>query len=132
MATASTASAGPFYPAALDGWCDRGEACLYYNSNLEGAVYDVNYSVANYAFPTPAKFQTSHNGHGTLSAGAGQDVWNNAASAYNNSRCWLDIYYNSNFDSHVYVQEINPGQWANLDPVLKNNNASQKLKGCPP
>lgn len=41
-------------------------------------------------------------------------------------------YYNSNMDGHIYVQEIGPGQWANLDPILKNNNASQKLKGCPP
>jgi hypothetical protein len=132
VAAAPAASAGPEYQKSLDGWCDKGEACLYYNSNLSGAVFDVNYSVANYEIPLPARFHTSFNGLGNLSAGAGQGVWNNAASAVNKTRCWLYIFYNSNFDGHVYVQEIGPGRWANLDPQIKNNNASQLLTGCPP
>jgi hypothetical protein len=132
IAVAGPASAAPGAPATLDGWCDQGEACLYYNSNLEGAIFDVPYNVPSFAFAGPNRklpeFTWSRGGTGDINAGAGQRVWNNAASVRNKSRCFLRIYYNSNYDGRVDAQEIAPGQWANLDPVLKNNNASMKFE----
>jgi hypothetical protein len=126
VVVASPAQAAPGAPAPLDGWCDLGEACLYYNSNLAGGIYDVTWNIWNYA---PARFSCSWGGTGTICAGAGQQVWNNAASVRNNNEyCDLAIFYNSNY--HGYVQVIPRRSWANLDPTLKNNNASQEWIHC--
>lgn len=122
---AGPAQAMPGAPATLDGYCDPGEACLFYNSNLDGGIYDVTWDIRNYDIPSPAKFICNTMGRGDACAGAGQGVWNNAASVYNNGTCALAVFYNSDFNNSVYVQVIPAHSWANLAPILKNNNASQ-------
>ncbi|MFI6986619.1 peptidase inhibitor family I36 protein [Embleya sp. NPDC050154] len=99
-----------------DGACNDGDACLYYNSNAKGARFDHRYNVANYS---GYRFMPSPDG----SSGAWTAVKNNAASVWNNDPTHiLRIYYGSNYQGPV--QEIGPKSTANLDPALKNNNAS--------
>jgi hypothetical protein len=102
-----------------------GDACLYYNSNLAGAR-DADPYTNNYG--TTYTFKSYYGG----SNGAGQLVWNNAASVYNESGCYnLNIWYNSNQAGPV--QTIGKSDWANLNATLKNNNASQSwtyVGGC--
>ncbi|MFJ3792709.1 peptidase inhibitor family I36 protein [Kitasatospora sp. NPDC090091] len=133
LVISSQAQAAPDYASALDGWCDQGEVCFYYNSNNAGAIFDVNFSIANYGFPvgdqTYAKFVCSKRarGDGPLCNGAGQRVWNNAASVYNNSGCDVVVYYNSNYDLSNAYQVIPRWGWANLSSTMKNQNASHKF-----
>ncbi|MFI9330316.1 peptidase inhibitor family I36 protein [Kitasatospora sp. NPDC052868] len=134
VAVSSAAQAQPLYQENLDGWCDQGEICLYYNSNVAGAVFDVNFDVPHYGFPVEgqpggAEFVCSAQAHGDgpLCSGAGDRVWNNAASVLNESGCDVAIYYNSNYDGSYAYQIITRGTWANLKPRLKNQNASHRF-----
>ncbi|MFF2044173.1 peptidase inhibitor family I36 protein [Kitasatospora sp. NPDC058170] len=134
VAVSSEAQASPLYQSNLDGWCDEGEICLYYNSNVAGSVFDVNYDVSNYAFniegqPGGAEFVCSAQAHGDgpLCSGVGQHVWNNAASVLNESGCDVAIYYNSGFNGSYAYQVITRGGWANLNSKLKNQNASHRF-----
>ncbi|MFF2044174.1 peptidase inhibitor family I36 protein [Kitasatospora sp. NPDC058170] len=134
MVVSSEAQADPLYQSNLDGWCDRGEICLYYNSNIAGAVFDVNFNVSHYGFPVPgqpggAEFVCSKQAHGDgpLCNGAGKSVWNNAAAVLNESNCDVAIFYNSNYNGSYAYQVITRGSWANLNSKLKNQNASHKF-----
>jgi hypothetical protein len=117
MSTTGTAHAGSSGSAAVE--CASGYACLYYNSNFSGAVYRQLIAVPDYAGYT---FVASSKG----SAGAGSGVKNNAASVDN----WdfangIRIYYNSNYVG--VSQSIGAGGTANLNPDLKNQNASGRF-----
>ncbi|MFE6775475.1 peptidase inhibitor family I36 protein [Streptomyces sp. NPDC057702] len=110
---AAPASAAP--QPITSGSCEDKYVCLYYNSDLKGAMFKHRYNIPNYAGYV---FTASDAG----SAGAGQPVKNNAASVTNWDRGnGIRIYVNSNYD----------GKWdgvpawtsRNLD-VTKNNNAS--------
>jgi hypothetical protein len=136
-ANVGEAQAAPDIPAPLDGWCDQGEACLYYNSNISGAVYDISWNVSNYGIPSGgqpySRFVCSAQAHGDgpLCSGAGQRVWNNAASVINrNGLCDLMIFYNSGYNRSYAYQIIPRSSWANLDPTMKNENASQAFVNC--
>ncbi|MBC3985634.1 peptidase inhibitor family I36 protein [Streptomyces sp. AC536] len=109
------ASAAP--KAVTTGGCQDKHICLYYNSDLKGAMFQHRYNISNYAGYV---FTASDAG----SAGAGQPVKNNVASADNaDAGNGIRIYVNSN-----YVGDwdgVPPWTWRNLD-VAKNNNASGK------
>jgi hypothetical protein len=121
-ATAATLSSGMAFAVDNTANCDAifdggGDACLYYNSNLAGAR-DADPNTNNYG--TTYTFKAYYGG----SNGAGQLVWNNAASVYNETSCYdLHIWYNSN--QAGAMQTIGKSDWANLNATLKNNNASQ-------
>jgi hypothetical protein len=128
VAMAGTASADPLQQVSQDGWCDLGEVCLFYHSNLVGAVFDSTYTLWNYG---AYQFKCSRQafGDGPLCSGSGEPVWNNAASVYNRNKfCDVAIFYHSNYGGAVQV--IPRQHWANLNPTLKNNNASQKFVNC--
>lgn len=95
-------------------------ACLYYNSNFQGATFwDQNGNskgAENYGAPNWYTFSGGN--------GAGIYVKNNAASVYNyDTNYSVTIYYNSNNSGPS--QYIKRGTGANLNSTLKNNNASQ-------
>ncbi|MFI9307188.1 peptidase inhibitor family I36 protein [Streptomyces triculaminicus] len=97
--------------------CELKYACLYYNSNLNGAMFKHRYNVSDYA---GWRFEASSRG----SAGAGEYVKNHAASVDN----WdpdngIRIYTNSNYQGNW--DGFPPFDSHNLD-VAKNNNASGK------
>lgn len=112
--------ATPAHAAARDGFCNPGEFCFYYNSNLQGSVSDHVGSLANYGAtqPTCYEFKSSGNGQGRC-------IKNDAASAWNRTGKFVRVYFNSNYGG-VYHQ-IPPGQKVNLSPALKNNNASHRV-----
>ncbi|MFF5160633.1 peptidase inhibitor family I36 protein [Streptomyces sp. NPDC000348] len=100
---------------ATDLWSNR--LCLFYNSDQQGSFAGFTKSVADLE---PWIF-----GHiGTTTAGQGQPVKNNAASAANpGSPCWR-VYYNSNYagpsdtiNGYSYRQLVN----------TYNENASVKV-----
>lgn len=81
--------------------CSSGSFCLYYNSNLGGSRLTLGNSVGDLA---GYKFTTS-------GAGEGQNVKNNAASAWNKNLCPVSVYFYSNYggawDSFGYNQSGN-------------------------
>ncbi|MET8416471.1 peptidase inhibitor family I36 protein [Streptomyces sp. NPDC005134] len=104
-------------PAQAAEGCNTPEACLSYNSNLQGAIFVHQTSLADYA-----GYAFSISSYGG-SAGAGQFVKNNAASVENlNLNYRYRVYYNSNY-SGAY-QTVGTEAWANLNSTLKNENAS--------
>ncbi|MEU5984958.1 peptidase inhibitor family I36 protein [Streptomyces sp. NPDC047434] len=127
LVSATGAAASPTATVSKDGWCDKGEVCLYYNSNLYGGMFDVNYNVLNYGADD---FRCSLDGSGgrDICNGSGSNVWNNAASVRNNSGCDVVIYYNSGYKGAK--QDILRHTWANLNATLKNNNASHQFIRC--
>lgn len=128
LATSDVAVAAPGRPVAGDGWCDSGEACFFYNSNLAGAVYDTPHNLSIYDVQQ-FKCSMQAYGDGSLCSGAGRQVHNNAASVMNNNKyCDLAIYYNSNWSGSVQV--VRAQTWANLNSRLKNENASHKFINC--
>ncbi|WEV27706.1 peptidase inhibitor family I36 protein [Streptomyces sp. 71268] len=107
------ASAAP--KPITSGGCEDKYVCLYYNSDLKGAMFKHRYNISNYAGYV---FTASDAG----SAGAGQPVKNNAASATN----WeqgngIRIYVNSNYIGDW--DGVPAWTWVNLS-ATKNNNAS--------
>lgn len=119
--TVSLAAVPTAFAAEGDGNCtsnDVGGAdlCLYYNSNLSGARFNDPYT-DNYA----GRVFVAWSGG---SAGAGQLVKNNAASARNYDATFTAIvWFNSNQAGPN--EAVAPLTWLNLDSTLKNNNASQ-------
>ncbi|GAA2993488.1 peptidase inhibitor family I36 protein [Streptomyces fulvorobeus] len=101
--------------------CSDFHVCLHYNSDYQGALFDQLYDTPDYA---GRYFEASING----SAGAGQQVKNNAASVDNWDRLSrVRIYYNSNYDGSYAYQTIAKNGKANLNATMKNNNASGKF-----
>ncbi|MEV4190690.1 hypothetical protein [Streptomyces toxytricini] len=114
VSLASVLALAPSASASGDGNCGKRDTCFYYNSNLGGALVDIDdcwgYNHANFTFIGPG-------------AGAGINLKNNAASAANFSDYNPHfVYYNSNQQGPR--QEIAPWSRANLNSTLKNNNAS--------
>lgn len=110
-ATSANATAGP---------CASEEACLFFNSNYQGATFSDgrgnSQTPENYGDPN---WYTFSNGNG-----AGYYVKNNAASVWNYDMNYsLTIYFNSN--NMGPSQYIKRGTGANLNTQLKNNDASQ-------
>ncbi|MFF0200764.1 peptidase inhibitor family I36 protein [Streptomyces sp. NPDC005017] len=127
LVTANGAAASPLATVNRDGWCDKEEVCLYYNSNLYGAMFDVSGDLLSYAGES---FICSKDGSGGLNIcnGSGSEVWNNAASVRNKTRCDVWIYYNTG--QRGARQFIPRYSWANLNATLKNENASHEFVGC--
>lgn len=95
--------------------CPVQEACLYYNSNLEGA----HGNDRGQDLPSYGQMKFSIGG----GAGFNQLVKNNTASiSTGNDVGGYRVYYNSNY-AGVY-QTIGGNSWANLNSQLKNQNAS--------
>ncbi|WP_143110818.1 hypothetical protein [Streptomyces sp. cf124] len=107
-----------------------GGFCLFYNSNQQGASRQFSESVSSFANGS------TFNRGGSGSAGYGQGVWNNAASAswwttsspctgcttigYTHAR----VYFNSNYMGAW--DQIDKGYGGNLRSTY-NNNASLRL-----
>ncbi len=115
-AAAGVAFVGTALPANAEeknGKCGDREACLYYNGNRDGSLTD-------YYFPDKDlagdKFLSS-------GAGKGQNVKNNAASAWNRDSTTLRIYYNENYTGPY--DSIPAEGWENLVNTW-NDNASLK------
>jgi hypothetical protein len=116
-AFATTASAeavpgGGSARSALDGSCQAGEFCLYYNSDHQGSFTDFALGVKDFS---TVKFIAD-------GAGKGQLVKNNAASACNkDDNLTARVYFNSNWQGAY--DSIAPGTCKNLVNTY-NENAS--------
>lgn len=106
--------------AERDGVCDSGEVCFYHNSNQQGSVSDFAGSIPNYGESQPECYEFRGPGKGQ-----GECLKNDAASVTNNTDQPVIVYYNSNFKGTS--QTIPAGASVNLDPSLKNNNASHQI-----
>jgi murein DD-endopeptidase MepM/ murein hydrolase activator NlpD len=115
LATASPASA-----ANRDGICQTGEFCYYFNSNNQGSVSDFTGSVADYATTQPTCYDFKGPG-----AGKGKCIKNAAASAWNRSSKTVRVYYNTGHTGTY--QDFAPNAKGNLNPTLKNQNASHQF-----
>ncbi|MFG2306181.1 peptidase inhibitor family I36 protein [Actinacidiphila glaucinigra] len=105
--------------------CPDYYACLWYNSDWEGAIYVSADPVADY---TGKKFVTSAYTNG--SNGAGLGVKNNSASAYNADPDYrFRVYYNSNFNGTYAYQTFSPLSGGNFTATMKNQNASGQWIG---
>lgn len=107
--------------AARDGFCQRGEFCLYYNSDLQGSISDFDGSIPNYGSTQPMCYEFR-------GAGAGQRlcVKNRAASAWNRTSGQVTVYFNSGYQGAN--QAVASRAQVNLNTTLKNNNASHKFE----
>ncbi|MBO3725180.1 peptidase inhibitor family I36 protein, partial [Actinomyces bowdenii] len=103
-----------------DGVCDSGEVCFYHNSNQQGSVSDFTGSIPNYGDSQPNCYEFKGPGKGK-----GNCLKNDAASVKNNTDQPVTVYYNSNYKGAS--QTIPAGASVNLDPALKNNNASHQI-----
>ncbi|THA47086.1 peptidase inhibitor family I36 protein [Streptomyces sp. A1136] len=112
LAAAVGMTLGAVVPAQADA-CPSGLFCLYYNSNIQGANANYNWSDSDLAGDTFMPLS---------GAGAGEPVKNNAASAKNYQvNAYVRVYYNSGY-SGPYDQ-FSPGQSKNLVNT-RNENAS--------
>ena len=106
---------------AATGSCASYDACLYYNSNFQGAIFGdssgTSQGADNYGSPNWYTF-----GGGN---GAGLPVKNNAASVWDfDPNYSVTIYYYSNMATGP-SQYFKRGTGGNLNSTMKNNNASQ-------
>jgi len=109
---AGTASADVSAQSALDGVCQSGEFCLYYNSNHSGSFSDFVLGVKDFS---TVRFVAD-------GAGKGQLVKNNAASACNkDDNLTARVFFNSNWQGAH--DDIAPGTCKNLVNTY-NENAS--------
>ena len=106
--------------AARNGVCDKGEFCLYFNSNNKGSVSDFTGAISDYGAKQPGCYEFKGAGKGK-----GQCVKNHAASVWNRTSVPVTVYYNSNHRGAR--QGIAAGAKANLNATLKNENASHKF-----
>jgi hypothetical protein len=111
-ASATPAPGGPSAQSALDGVCQSGEFCLYYNSGHHGSFTDFELGVKDFS---TVKFIAD-------GAGKGQLVKNNAASACNkDDNLTARVYFNSDWQGEY--DSIAPGTCENLVNTY-NENAS--------
>ncbi|MFE4974867.1 hypothetical protein ACFRAR_22535 [Kitasatospora sp. NPDC056651] len=98
-----------------------GGICLYYNSaaNNHGASVEVEINDWSYHPYTFACDSLTGNCNG-----AGQPAYNRAASVKNYSMHTYVVYYNSGWDCSYACQTIARGTFPDLNPTMKNNNAS--------
>ncbi|BFU47606.1 SpoIID/LytB domain-containing protein [Krasilnikovia sp. MM14-A1004] len=113
---------GAAHAADRDGSCDSGDFCYYFNSNQGGSVSDFTDSVDDYGATQPSCYEFKGAGEGK-----GVCVKNNAASVWNRTGKTVRVYFNSGFNGAH--QDFDPGEKANLNATLKNNNASHDLLG---
>jgi murein DD-endopeptidase MepM/ murein hydrolase activator NlpD len=111
---------GAAQAAGRDGVCDAGEFCLYYNSDQEGSVSDFTGSIPDYGDSQPSCYEFKGAGNGK-----GDCVKNDAAAAWNRTSNPVAVYYNSNYGGAR--QGIAAGAKVNLNPTLKNENASHRF-----
>ncbi|MFD9598605.1 hypothetical protein ACFWA9_38385 [Kitasatospora sp. NPDC059973] len=103
--------------------------CLYYSPGANGAVWTTNYDQTNFRATYPTgfswevpKFRSDRYG----SAGAGQQVLRDAASAENGtSHANLAVFSGLLFNGDVTW--IPPGRGGNLSSYLRNKNESAQL-----
>jgi murein DD-endopeptidase MepM/ murein hydrolase activator NlpD len=114
------ATAGPATAAERNGTCQDGEFCYYYNSDNKGSVSDFSGSLADYGTTQPSCYDFKGAGNGK-----GVCVKNNAASVWNRSAKTVRVFFNSNYGGSY--QDFAPGAKGNLNPTLKNNNASHQF-----
>lgn len=119
LAAALITGVTPAHAADRDGFCNDGEFCYYYNSNNTGSISDFlgSGAVANYGASQPSCYEFRGAG-----AGRRQCIKNNAASVWNRSKQSVRVYFNSYLAGNY--QNFAPGARGNLNPTLKNNNAS--------
>ncbi len=111
-ASAEPAPGGVSARSALDGSCQSGEFCLYYNSDHQGSFSDFVLGVKDFA---TVRFVAD-------GAGKGQLVKNNAASACNkDDNLTARVYFNSDWAGEY--DSIAPGTCKNLVNTY-NENAS--------
>ncbi|MEV4892597.1 SpoIID/LytB domain-containing protein [Nonomuraea sp. NPDC055795] len=121
------ATAAPASAANRNGVCETGEFCYYFNSNNQGSVSDFTGSVGDYATKQPSCFDFKGPG-----AGKGKCIKNSAASVWNRSAKTVRVYFNSGHTGSKF-QDFAAGTRGNLNPTLKNQNAShQFLTSKPP
>ncbi|MFI6325045.1 SpoIID/LytB domain-containing protein [Nonomuraea sp. NPDC050556] len=118
-------TATPASAAARDGNCETGEFCYYFNSNNQGSVSDFTASVADYATSQPTCYDFKGPGEGQ-----GKCIKNEAASVWNRSSQTVRVFYNSGHTGTY--QDFAPGAKANLNPTLKNQNASHQFLSSAP
>lgn len=116
----SLGTSAPAFAASRDGHCNKGEFCYYYNSNEQGSVSDFTGSVSNYGTTQPTCYEFKGAGNGK-----GRCIKNDAASVWNRSGRTVRVYYNSFYKGAH--QDIPPHTKRNLNPTLKNDNASHRF-----
>ncbi|WP_216651368.1 peptidase inhibitor family I36 protein [Actinomadura litoris] len=116
----AVAAAPPASAADRDGKCDSGEFCYYFNSGNKGSVSDFRGSVADYGAKQPGCYEFKGQG-----SGKGKCVKNAAASVWNRTGQTVRVYYNS--DHGGIYQDFKKGEKGDLNPRLKNQNASHEL-----
>ncbi len=103
---------------ANNGYCERDEVCFFYNSYLSGSMRDFSSrTLGTYFSSTGVCYTFNSDG-----LGKGKCVKNNAASVWNRTTGTVTVYYNSYY-SGTY-QQFESGASGNLNPTMKNNNAS--------
>ncbi len=116
----------PAEAASRDGKCESGEFCYYYNSNEAGSVSDFRVSVKDLGTSQPSCYEFKSAGKGR-----GVCVKNHAASVWNRTGKTIRVYFNSDYRGSS--QDFAPGAKGNLEPGLKNENASHRfLSSSPP
>jgi hypothetical protein len=103
--------------ASRDGTCDRDEFCYYYNSGHRGSISDFAGSLANDGATKPSCYEFKGTGNGK-----GACIKNNAASVWNRRSGPVTVYYHRDYAGPS--QTIPAGGKVNLNPTLKNDNAS--------
>ncbi|GII91999.1 peptidoglycan DD-metalloendopeptidase family protein [Sinosporangium siamense] len=114
------AAAGPVSAAGRDGICQAGEFCYYFNSGNQGSVSDFTGSVGDYATAQPTCYDFKGPGQGK-----GKCIKNSAASVWNRSGKTVRVYFNSGHTGAY--QDFAAGAKGNLNPTLKNQNASHQF-----
>ncbi|MFI6294644.1 peptidase inhibitor family I36 protein [Nonomuraea sp. NPDC050790] len=111
------AAAGPASATNRNGVCEPGEFCYYFNSNNQGSVSDFTGSVGDYATKQPSCYDFKGLGNGK-----GKCIKNSAASVWNRSAKTVRVFFNSGHTGTY--QDFAAGARGNLNPTLKNQNAS--------
>lgn len=106
--------------AARDGVCDPGEFCYYWGYGQSESLSDFTVSVGNYGTTEPTCYDFKGPG-----LGQGECIKNNAMSVWNRSGRPVTVFFNSGFSG--YNHTFQPGEAADLDATLVNNNASHKF-----
>ncbi|MUN38899.1 peptidase inhibitor family I36 protein [Actinomadura litoris] len=117
--TVLAATQAPASAAERNGKCDSGEFCYYFNSGNKGSVSDLGGSVADYGAKQPGCYEFKGQG-----SGKGKCVKNAAASVWNRTGQTVRVYYNSDYSGAH--QDFKKGGKGDLNPRLKNQNASHK------
>jgi hypothetical protein len=113
-------------PKLLNGVCDSGEFCYYYYTNQGGSLADLYIEDMEYAKGNSGGEDDSCVAFVSAGSGQYQCIRNNAQSVWNRSNVTIRVYYRPNFNACSYDQEIPPNTKANLNSILKDDNASHR------